>query len=162
MNDRILVVDDESVLRNNLVRFLQLQGHDAVGAGSVEEAQAALEGQAFGLVVTDLRMPGADGLSLLRHLQTHQPEALTILMTAYGSVESAVEAMRLGASDYLLKPVALDELGRKVASLLAQRVLHERVRRLRQEVRERAGGVDLVGHSAAMAAVEDLTSLEAN
>ncbi len=155
MNDPILVVDDEAVLRNNLARYLRLQGYEVETAGSGEEALAALESTTFRLVLTDLRMPGMDGLALIRHLQTEHPDALTVLMTAYASVESAVEALRVGASDYLLKPIALDALGRKVADLLEKRDLHERVRRLRQEVRERAG-IDLVGHSPAMAAVESL------
>ncbi|MEZ4318165.1 MAG: sigma-54 dependent transcriptional regulator [Myxococcota bacterium] len=155
MNDPILVVDDEAVLRNNLARYLRLQGYEVETAGSGEEALAALESTTFRLVLTDLRMPGMDGLALIRHLQTEHPDALTVLMTAYASVDSAVEALRVGASDYLLKPIALDALGRKVVDLLEKRDLHERVRRLRQEVRERAG-VDLVGHSPAMAAVESL------
>lgn len=155
MNDPILVVDDEAVLRNNLAKYLRLQGYDVETAGSADEALAALENGTFRLVLTDLRMPGMDGLALIRHLQTAHPDALTVLMTAYASVESAVEALRVGASDYLLKPIALDALGRKVADLLEKRELHERVRRLRQEVRERAG-IDLVGHSPAMAAVEAL------
>ncbi len=155
MNDRILVIDDEAVLRNNLARYLRLQGYEVDTAGSAEEALTSLESTTFGLVLTDLRMPGMDGLALIRHLQTEHPDALTVLMTAYASVESAVEALRVGASDYLLKPIALDALGRKVADLLEKRQLHERVRRLRQEVRERAG-IDLVGHSTAMAAVESL------
>ena len=155
MNDRILVVDDESVLRNNLARYLRLQGYEVDTVGSAEAALEALESSSIGLVLTDLRMPGMDGLTLIRHLQTEHPDALTVLMTAYASVESAVEALRAGASDYLLKPIALDALGRKVADLFEKRELHERVRRLRQEVRERVG-IDLVGHSPAMAAVESL------
>lgn len=155
MNERILVIDDEAVLRNNLARYLRLQGYEVTTAGSAEEALESLASTSFGLVLTDLRMPGLDGLDLIRHLQTEHPDALTVLMTAYASVESAVEALRVGASDYLLKPIALDALGRKVADLFEKRTLHERVRRLRQEVRDRAG-VDLVGHSPAMAAVESL------
>jgi DNA-binding NtrC family response regulator len=154
-NERILVVDDEAVLRNNLARYLRLQGYAVDAAGSADAALQMLETNAYGLVLTDLRMPGMDGLALIRHLQTEHPDALTVLMTAYASVESAVEALRVGASDYLLKPIALEALGRKIAGLFEKRALHEQVRRLRQEVRERAG-VDLVGTSPAMASVEAL------
>ena len=104
MNDPILVVDDEAVLRNNLARYLRLQGYEVETAGSGEEALAALESTTFRLVLTDLRMPGMDGLALIRHLQTEHPDALTVLMTAYASVESAVEALRvdhLGNYDHL-------------------------------------------------------------
>ena len=154
-NERILVVDDERVLRENLARFLRLQSYEVDTAKSAESALSRLESTSYGLVLTDLRMPGMDGLELIRRLQAGHPDAMTVLMTAYASVDSAVDALRAGAADYLLKPVALDALGRKVADLFEKRTLLERVRRLRQEARERAGP-DLVGASPAMHAVEEL------
>ncbi len=156
MHEPVLVVDDEEVLRRNLARYLRLNGFDVETCPSAEAALELLGSRPFGLVITDLRMPGMDGLQLIRYLQNHHPDVLSILMTAYASVESAVEALRSGASDYLLKPVSLDELGRKVEALLERRALHEQVRRLRQELRERTVGIDLVAHSPAMAAVERL------
>ncbi|MFT4626881.1 MAG: DNA-binding NtrC family response regulator [Myxococcota bacterium] len=156
MGERILVVDDEAVLCRNLARYLTLQGHAVDTAGSGEEALELAETAAYALVITDQRMPGMSGLELIHQLQSAQPEALTLLITAYASVDSAVDALRSGASDYLLKPVALDALGRRVAALLRTRDLEERVRRLRQEVSEKSGGVDLIGTSPAMAAVDKL------
>jgi len=156
MSERILVVDDETVLRNNVARFLTLQGHQVDTAASGEEALELVAGTSYGLVITDQRMPGMDGLTLIGTLRDHQPSALTLLVTAYASFDSAIEALRAGAADYLLKPIVLEELGRKVAALFAARDTSERVRRLRQEIRERTGGVDLVARSESMAAVERL------
>ena len=155
MSERILVVDDERVLRANLARFLTLQGHQVDTASSGEEALQKVETQSYGLVITDRRMPGMDGLALIEALRVHHPSALTLLITAYASVDSAIEALRAGAADYLLKPIVLEELARKVEALFATRDLTERVRRLRQELREREGG-DLVGRSTAMVAVQKL------
>lgn len=156
MGERILVVDDEVVLRNNLAKYLRLQGHHVDVAASGEEAIELVASDSFALVITDQRMPGMDGITLIRKLRDHQPSALTLLITAYATFESAIEALRAGAADYLLKPVSLEDLGRKVEALLRTRELAERVSRLRQEVRDRSGGVDLVGHSPAMAKVEAL------
>lgn len=154
-NERILIVDDERVLRENLARFLRLRSYEVDTADSAESAMSRIEEASYGLVLTDLRMPGIDGLELIRRLQSAHPDAMTVLMTAYASVESAVDALRAGAADYLLKPVALDALAHKVAELFEKRALQERVRRLRQEARERAG-LDLVGRSPAMQTVEEL------
>ena len=156
MGERILVVDDETVLRNNLAKYLRLQGHHVDVAASGEEAIELVASDSFALVITDQRMPGMDGITLIRRLRDHQPSALTLLITAYASFDAAIEALRAGAADYLLKPVSLEDLGRKVAALLQTRELTERVRRLRQEVAERTGGVDLVGTSAAMARLNNL------
>lgn len=156
MRDRILVVDDEIVLRNNVAKFLTLRGHHVDTAASGEEALEKVACTSYGLVITDRRMPGMDGLTLIAELRDHQPSALTLLITAYASLDSAIEALREGAADYLLKPIVLEELGRKVEALFATRDLAERVRRLRQELCDRSGGIDLVGRSGAMAAVQSL------
>jgi len=156
VSERILVVDDERVLRNNVAKYLSMQGHQVDTAASGEEALQRVQEASYGLVITDRRMPGMDGIELIGRLRDHQPSALTLLITAYASVDSAIEALRGGAADYLLKPIDLGELGRKVSALLATRDLADRVRRLRQELRDRSGGVDLVGHSEAMGAVQEM------
>jgi len=156
MSDRILVVDDEAVLRNNLARFLGKRGFDVDTAASGEEALERCRSTSYALVITDQRMPGIQGLELIRRLRDEHPSALVILMTAYASVDSAIEALRLGAADYLLKPVVMDNVARKVRSILRTRELNDRVRRLRQELQERVGAIDLVGRSPAMAAAQQL------
>ena len=103
---RILVVDDEDGLRAYLAEALSSAGHEVASAGSVDDALARLASQAFHVVLTDLRMPGPGGMAIVRKVRAEQPETEVIVLTAYGSVDTAVEAMKLGAFDYLQKPIA--------------------------------------------------------
>lgn len=158
MSERVLVVDDEVVLRNNLVRFLTRSGHEAEGAGSAEEALARLEQVDAAVVLTDLKMPGIGGLGLLKRLADERPDVHVLVMTAYASLESAIEALRTGAWDYLLKPLSLDEVERKVGRLLELRALESRTRRLTREL-HRAHDVDgLVAESQGMRQVMGLVA----
>ncbi len=128
---RILVVDDEEGLRDFVAEALEDDGHSAQKAADGMEAAALLTKRAFDLMITDLRMPGQmDGISLLRRAKEEQPDMEVIVLTAFGSVETAVEAMRLGAFDYLQKPIgSLAEL-----RILASRALEHR-RLVTHEVR---------------------------
>ena len=134
---RILIVDDEKVQLEILEGFLVKQGYEATPA---EEGQKALEKfkhGSFDLVLTDYRMPGMDGIQLLREVRGLQPEAVVVIMTAYGTVGTAVAAMKEGAYDYLTKPIDLDEL-----LLLIQRVekgviLGQENRQLKEQLREK-------------------------
>jgi len=102
---RILVVDDEEIKRVSLVDDLLAAEHDAVGAAGGQEALAILDGERFDVVLTDLRMPGVDGMDLLRRIRdSDRPHPAVILMTAYGSIPIAVEAMKTGACDFVTKP----------------------------------------------------------
>jgi len=103
---RVLVVDDEEGIREFVAEALEDDGHVAVRAKDGAEAAARLRAQAFDLMVTDLRMPEMDGMALVRTARAEQPEMEVIVLTAHGSVETAVEAMKLGAFDYLRKPIA--------------------------------------------------------
>ncbi len=117
MPDRpaILVVEDDTALREALLDTLDLSGYAATGARSAEQALAALAGTRPGLVLTDVQMPGMDGHALLRLLKMRHPEIPVILMTAYGQIERAVQAMREGAADYLAKPFEPEQLLAAVA-----------------------------------------------
>lgn len=106
----LLIVDDEESLCQLLQKVLRGAGHDADVAYSGEEALAAIENAVPAVLITDLKMPGMDGLELLRIVRDRFPQVLTVIMTAHGSVETAVEAMKLGAFDYLTKPFKLDEV----------------------------------------------------
>jgi DNA-binding NtrC family response regulator len=144
---RVLVVDDEPKLGRLVQEMLELDGHAVVRAAGGPEAVALLEGTAFDVVVTDLRMPVVDGLAVLRAARARPAPAAVILVTAYGTAESAVEAMKAGAADYVTKPFSMDELRLRVSRLAAQRSAEA----------ERAGLVarltpDLVAESAAMKA----------
>jgi two-component system response regulator AtoC len=103
---RVLVVDDEEGIREFVAEALEDDGHVAVRARDGAEAAARLRAQAFDLMITDLRMPEMDGMALVRAARAEQPEMEVIVLTAHGSVETAVEAMKLGAFDYLRKPMA--------------------------------------------------------
>ena len=107
---RILVVEDDPGVRSLLTSLLKAEEHEAVPASNGQEAMKALDGQSFDLMLTDLRMSPIDGLQLLKHVQEGRPQFPVILMTAHGTVETAVEAMKVGAYDYITKPFKLDEL----------------------------------------------------
>ncbi|MCB9796934.1 MAG: sigma-54-dependent Fis family transcriptional regulator, partial [Alphaproteobacteria bacterium] len=127
-------------------------------AESAEEAINKLATEDVELVITDLRMPGVGGLGLLRHLREARPETLALVVTAYASLDTAIEALRLGAQDYLLKPLSLDELERKVSRLLEHRSLRQRVARLRDELHQRFDTEGMVAQAPAMRAVMRLVA----
>jgi DNA-binding NtrC family response regulator len=127
----LLVVDDEKHIRSHLATFLRSVGHAAETASSAEEALELVRRRTFDLVLTDVRMAGMDGLALLREIRARQPEALVVLMTAYATVAQAVEAMRAGAYDYLVKPFSLEQIGLLVERVLEVHDLRRENRRLR-------------------------------
>lgn len=138
MAERVLIVEDEETLRRNLARYLEQEGHTVRGFSSAEEALAAIEegGEEFGVAVLDLRLPGKDGVSLATDLSQRSPDTRVLMMTAYGSVESVIDALRVGVHDYLLKPVMLKDVARKVEVLAEHRRLLRENSRLRQRVSE--------------------------
>src|SRR3954447_26631000 len=98
---RVLVVDDEEGVRSFLSEALETEGHQVESAASAEAAMAALAARGFDVVVSDIKMPGASGVDLLKHVKAEQPGVEVILLTAHGTVDAAVDAMRAGAFDYL-------------------------------------------------------------
>jgi len=125
---RILVADDEPGLREFLTDSLELDDHTVIAAKDGREAARLLDERGFDLVLTDLKMPGLDGMALLRKVRAEQPEVEVIMMTAHGTVDNAVEAMKLGAFEYLQKPLSgPDELRLLVARALERRGLRDRV-----------------------------------
>ncbi len=131
---RILVVDDEEGVRSFLAESLEIDGHHVEEAANGQEALERLRARSFDLVLTDLRMPGMDGLELLQKVLAEQPEVEFIVLTAHGNVENAVQAMKLGAFDYIQKPVS----GPAELRLLATRALERRRLRDQEEI-ARAG-----------------------
>jgi two-component system response regulator FlrC len=125
---RILVADDEAGLREFITDSLELDDHTVVAAKDGKEAAKLLDERGFDLVLTDLKMPGLDGMALLRKVRAEQPEVEVIVMTAHGTVDNAVEAMKLGAFEYLQKPISgPDELRLLVARAVERRGLKDRV-----------------------------------
>ncbi|HBY61809.1 MAG TPA: two-component system response regulator [Solibacterales bacterium] len=148
MRHRILIVEDEEKLRRVLQLQLQSGGYDVELAGSAEEA-LRLSDRAE-LVLTDLRLPGMDGLELLALLRRQNALVPVIVMTAFGTIENAVEAMKSGASDFLLKPFSLDHLTTVVEKALEVRALRDENRKLREELGRRYDWTNVIGRSGAM------------
>jgi len=155
MAERVLVVDDEEGIREFLAEVLAGEGLQVTEAESGEAAAALVERRSFHLLVTDLRMPGMDGMALLRRARAIAPEMEVVVLTAHGTVESAVEAMKLGAFDYLTKPLSSPTELRLVAErALERRRLREH--RLSQQPAETAG--EFVAEDPAMRSVVTLLS----
>ena len=151
---RILVADDEANMRWVLERALTKAGYDVetVGDGQLALDRALTERP--DLVLVDLKMPKLDGLSVLKKLKEHYPDLLMVMMTAHGSTTTAVEAMKVGAHDYLMKPFDIDELLITVAKAFEVESLREQVDYLKGEAQH--GGWKLVGDSDSMQAVKHL------
>jgi two-component system response regulator AtoC len=145
---RVLVVDDEPKMQRVLEIMLHKMGHEVLLAGDGQAALALAQREAVDLVMTDLRMPGMDGIALLTALRAHGVNVPVILLTAYGTVESAVAAMKQGAYDYILRPFDVEAVEVVVTRALAQ----ERVQRENQFLREEVekGWGEFIGRSAAM------------
>ena len=153
---RILVVDDEPSMRDMLGIMLRRERYDVLTAASRAEASQVLARRSVDLVITDLRLPDGDGIEVLRHVKAGSPETVVILMTAYGSTETAVAALKLGAHDYLIKPFDVEELKIVVRNALEREELREENRLLKAELRAQHALERMVGASAVMAALFDM------
>jgi DNA-binding NtrC family response regulator len=157
MQRRILVADDNEKTREQMQKLLEADGKvqvDTVGDG--EAALAALGKEHYSLFLTDLKMPGRDGMRLIEDVQKRQIPVTTIVMTGFGSVTDAVQAMRLGAADFLTKPVDPDHLRLVVQRALRDRTLQDELAALREEVRKRYSFEGIISKNPRMLAVFEL------
>ena len=150
MKQLILVVEDDAPMCELLTSFFSEKGYEVSTVQDGEAALARLEQQDFALVITDIKLPGMSGLELLARIRVDWSEVAVIIMTAFSSISSAVEAMKLGAEDYIGKPFQLDELAITVEKALERRSLRREVRELRAEVRGRYNFSNIVGRSKPM------------
>src|SRR6187399_731858 len=150
---RILVVDDHDSLRKGLVRALNNAGHDVEEAPNGTAAIERLQDSQFDVVLTDLRMGGADGMDVLRTTRSIQPSAAVILMTAFGSIHTAVEAMKIGAFDFVQKPFEIEEMELKIEKAIELRHLRHQVDYLRHEQQDIYDFDHIVGASGALQSV---------
>jgi DNA-binding NtrC family response regulator len=150
MKRSILVVDDDSDMREMVCDLLESRGYAVATAAAAEGALQAAYEREFDAVLTDLQMPGMDGLGLLGALRELHPELPVVLMTSFGSIQTAVEAMRAGAHDYVTKPFDNESLLLTLERAIETRDLQEENRRLRAAIERTASFGDLVGKSAAM------------
>ena len=152
---RVLVVDDEKSMRELLAITLERQGYEVSVAEDGEVAIQAVRRDGFDVIITDLRMPNADGLQVLRAAKEHTPETVVIVITAVGSTETAVEAMKLGAYDYITKPFKLDEIHVIIRRALERKRLRDENLYLRKQLETQHRFDNIVGKSARMAEIFD-------
>src|SRR5664279_1879204 len=146
----LLIVDDERSIREACREVAQSLGYTANVADSAEHAYRLLDTQAFDAVLLDLRLPGAGGLDALRRIKDRRPEAVVIVVTGYGTVQSAVQAMKNGAYDYVTKPFSVEELKLLLERLVGHLKLKTENRLLREKVKSKQGFGGIVGRAPEM------------
>ncbi|HEV8674375.1 MAG TPA: sigma-54 dependent transcriptional regulator [Methylomirabilota bacterium] len=152
---RVLVVDDDPLTLKLLEKTLSLAGYDVVKAQSGTDALERLRGQVFAAAVVDIRMPGMDGIQLLREIKRHDPAIEVVMTTAHPEVSTAVEALKEGAYDYLQKPLNLDELRHRMGRVIERRFLRSEVSTLRNRLGVRLAARELIGVSRPMVQLKE-------
>lgn len=154
----ILVVDDDDSLRRVMQLQLEEAGYDVIAASDAREALALAEEHTPALVITDLKMPGSSGMEVLKRIRAEHPETTVVMITAFGTVQTAVEAMKAGAYDYITKPIDFDELIVTVNRALEHQRLIVEVRTLRSALDEKYGFESIIGHSRVLVRVLEIAS----
>ncbi|MFP3937914.1 MAG: sigma-54-dependent transcriptional regulator [Phycisphaerae bacterium] len=153
---RILLVDDDQIILDSLSGFLEVEGYEVSVAPSVEQARNELDAGRFNLVITDVNMPAGSGFELLRHVRENYPETVVVMVTGYGTIETAVDAIKQGAYDYLTKPIIDDDVRMAVRRALDQQRLLAENRRLRAALTDKYSFENIVGQDHRMVKVFDL------
>ena len=156
MGERILVIEDEESLRRNLETCLAELGHRVICAACGEDGVGLLHREQFDIVITDIRLGDMDGLDILKRITSLSSRAGVLVMTAYGSLDSAIEAFRSGAHDYILKPFSLEEIEQRVKNIASNRNLQRQNALLRQEIQKCHNPSELVYESQSMKETYDL------
>ena len=156
MKSRILVVDDEESIREFLEIMLKKEGYEVTTAEDGAKAKEILTKKSFDMVISDMQMPNVTGIELLRHVKDSYPDLVFMIITAFGTTETAVEAMKLGAYDYLTKPFKIDEVRLNISNALRSKNLETEVRILKKELVKEYSFQNMVGNSEAMHAVFNL------
>ncbi len=154
--EQILVVDDEEDLRTGIVEILTLEGFEVHGVASAEEAQEMLSQTAYDVLITDNNLPGKQGVELLEETLARYPETVGIVITGYGTIETAVQAMKKGAYDYLTKPFKLVELSIMVRKGLKERRLRFENQYLRSQLKSKFSFDNIIGSGRSMARIFEL------
>lgn len=156
MSAKVLIVDDEKVIRESLELLLKDEGYKAETAADGEEALQKISSDDYDVVLTDIKMPKLDGIELMQKASRVSPETFFIIMTAYASVKTAIEALREGAYDYFIKPVEFDDVILRLKRLISYKKLSTENRSLRQRLSSEAGFQNIIGKSEPMQRVFDL------
>jgi DNA-binding NtrC family response regulator len=155
-NTKILIVDDELIMRESLAGWLERDEYKVDTAASGEEALKKLTQSRFDIMLVDIKMEGMSGLDVLRQVKTDEPDVAVVMITAYGSISTAIEAMKNGADDYLLKPFDPNELGILIEKIVAQQAQAREMLYLKEASKERARFESMIGQSGSMQAIFDL------
>jgi DNA-binding NtrC family response regulator len=155
-NESILIADDALDIRASMAELLRSEGFAADTVADGQEAMEKVDSRFFDVVLTDLAMPRKDGMEVLKYVNEHSPETICIIITGYGSIRNAVEAMRIGAFDYMTKPVKAEEVMLVIERALEVRDLRRENRSLKRQLRTRYGFDRIVGKSLPMQAVFDM------
>ena len=148
--EKILVVDDDANHAKVVARALESKGYEITIAKDGQEGIDELEKTPYDLVLTDLMMPGVDGMGVLDHVVTHSPSTLCMILTGYATVRGAVEAIKVGAFDYITKPVSASELWMSVEKALKFKALEEENSRLKKQLKQKFTHKNIVGTSKAI------------
>jgi len=158
----ILVIDDDRIILDSLCEFLSLEGFRASGAETLKSALAMLEREDYSLVLTDVNLPDGDGLELLDIIRKDYPQTVAIVITGYGTIESAVKAIKQGAYDYLTKPIIDDELRLAVERAIRQQSLMSENENLRLQLSRKHRLENIISHNYKMAKIFDLVEAVAD
>ena len=150
MKARILIADDELSMREFLTILLEREGYQVASAGSAEEALKLLDNSLFDLIISDVQMPGLGGIQLLARVKATTPETAVLMITAFSAAEQAVEAMKLGAYDYISKPFKIEEIKLLVRNALEKGELKRENNLLKQNIQERDSFCGIIGSSPKM------------
>jgi DNA-binding NtrC family response regulator len=161
-NESILVIDDDRIILDSLCEFLRVEGFEAVGAETFKGALAKLAEEDYCLVITDVNLPDGNGLDLLHTIHRDYPQTVTIVITGYGTIESAVQAIKLGAYDYLTKPIVDDDLRLAVERAIKQQALVSENENLRQQLEQKFSLESIISHHYKMAKIFDLVEAVAD
>ncbi len=156
MKSRILVVDDEESIREFLEIMLKKEGYEVTVAEDGLRAKDVLAKKSFDMVISDMQMPNMTGLELLKHVKDSYPDLVFMMITAFGTTETAVDAMKMGAYDYVTKPFKIDEVRMNIANALRSKNLETEVRVLKKEMVKEYSFQNMIGNSAAMHSIFDL------
>ncbi|HDZ22939.1 MAG TPA: sigma-54-dependent Fis family transcriptional regulator, partial [Desulfobacteraceae bacterium] len=147
---KILIVDDELIMRESLAGWLERDGHQVDKAASGEEALEMLENIRYDILLLDIKMDGMSGLDVLKRVHENDPDVAIVMITAYGSVSTAIEAMKNGAFDYLMKPFDPNEQGLLIEKIMDRQAQDRETLFLKEEYRERSRFESMLGQSRAM------------
>ena len=158
----ILVIDDDKIILDSLCEFLSLEGFRTSGAETVKDALAKLEEESYCLVLTDVNLPDGDGLELLGIIKRNYPQTVVVVITGYGTIDSAVKAIKSGAYDYLTKPIIDDELRLAVERAITQQSLISENQSLRFQLQRKHRLENIISHNYKMAKIFDLVEAVAD